>query len=661
MSKKNISKSFQWLICHSITIFSCVLIIALGIAVLTHANPGATTIGENISADGNLTVGGNATTTGSHYIGSDLSVLGNASTTGAFTLSGIASFLSDLTVSGNTTLATTTMATTTISALSSINNNIVYVKPEQTIQNAIDSITDESVDNPYTVIVPPGVYEISSQIALPEYISLEGAGMYQTIVKAVSSMSSIFGVYGHQIIKGIQFDGNLQGGGVNVLSTATYCTFRDVYVKDLATGGNQHCFNVAGQHILFDNCIAENAGGDDGFAFGSTCAYITARNCDSFDHTRAVGAPSGFEIDDGAHDILIEGCRAWNCNNAGIEIHSHTLSDPPCYNFILKNNVVSSINFASAFADVGHHGIIIENNLLSKLEVSYSRDIIIKNNIIKYVGHPNETIIMPDDVSLAIGSTVHNAEISGNVVRYGCFRVSGIKRAIITNNQVYGSNTNYAFRFQTGEDNVYANNFYQKADPKPESNLNSDAASGQKIVAVADGTQFELYMPVTISDDTPQSETNYVMSISGNSLTMLNNLTNTYTTAQNAKVEEKQPAYAYKVENLTRCRLRDNRTKPSGWISFGGDFDDTEFSGWYPEKNVFRSQTTDSNGQISITFAPKSNNKYRLSVELETNNLWYISSWTESGGYYTGCVVQVTATTSVPVGSGVTAHIFVGN
>jgi len=75
-SNQKIKNRLQWLLTHAITVFSCVLIIALGIVILTQAtSSGTTTIGENISTDGNLTVGGNATTTGSYYIGQDLTIM----------------------------------------------------------------------------------------------------------------------------------------------------------------------------------------------------------------------------------------------------------------------------------------------------------------------------------------------------------------------------------------------------------------------------------------------------------------------------------------------------------------------------------------------------------------------------------------------------------
>jgi len=65
--------------------------------------------------------------------------------------------------------------------------------------------------------------------------------------------------------------------------------------------------------------------------------------------------------------------------------------------------------------------------------------------------------------------------------------------------------------------------------------LTSDASSGQKVVVVADGTIFRPDMKVRIKDDSA-SESNEIDSISGNTLTMKNNLANTYTVAANAEV-----------------------------------------------------------------------------------------------------------------------------
>ena len=76
----NFTKHLQWLLRHFITIFSCVLITVLGIAAFTQA----TTIGTDIST-------------------TNLTVTGNASTTGTFNLTGLATFLNGMTITGNAT------------------------------------------------------------------------------------------------------------------------------------------------------------------------------------------------------------------------------------------------------------------------------------------------------------------------------------------------------------------------------------------------------------------------------------------------------------------------------------------------------------------------------------------------------------------------------
>ena len=138
LSKKHFfSKTGKWVLRHGIAVLFCVAIVALGTVFLAYSSLGTTTIGKNISTDGNLTVSGDST-----------------------------------------------LATTTISALSSINNTIIYVKSGQTIQSAIDSITDATSTNRYTVVVPPGLHLVSRKdgtnaaIYINNYINLylmEGA------------------------------------------------------------------------------------------------------------------------------------------------------------------------------------------------------------------------------------------------------------------------------------------------------------------------------------------------------------------------------------------------------------------------------------------------------------------------------------------------------
>jgi len=69
-----------------------------------------------------------------------------------------------------------------------------------------------------------------------------------------------------------------------------------------------------------------------------------------------------------------------------------------------------------------------------------------------------------------------------------------------------------------------------------------DPPSGQKNVTVVDGSKFRVGYPVEIKDDA-HAEWNKVASISGNVLTMENNLQYTYYVNKNGKVEGPDPAY----------------------------------------------------------------------------------------------------------------------
>lgn len=56
--------------------------------------------------------------------------------------------------------------------LTDLSGHSKTVQSDQTIQQVIDSITDAAVDNPYTVLVPPGIY--NEQITMQPYVNLIG-------------------------------------------------------------------------------------------------------------------------------------------------------------------------------------------------------------------------------------------------------------------------------------------------------------------------------------------------------------------------------------------------------------------------------------------------------------------------------------------------------
>ncbi len=71
--RKHISKHFQWLISHAFTVFSCVVIITIGMGAVAYSST-STTIGENISTNGTLTVLSNSNLATTTISGGDLTV-----------------------------------------------------------------------------------------------------------------------------------------------------------------------------------------------------------------------------------------------------------------------------------------------------------------------------------------------------------------------------------------------------------------------------------------------------------------------------------------------------------------------------------------------------------------------------------------------------------
>ena len=76
----------NWFIKHSITVFSCVLIIVLGITALTYADPVTTSIGENISTN-SLTTTGLTVDTDTLYVDSANNRVGVGTITPSYSLS----------------------------------------------------------------------------------------------------------------------------------------------------------------------------------------------------------------------------------------------------------------------------------------------------------------------------------------------------------------------------------------------------------------------------------------------------------------------------------------------------------------------------------------------------------------------------------------------
>ncbi len=52
---------------------------------------------------------------------------------------------------------------------------------------AVNSITDAAVDNPYLIVIGPGVYTLTEALQIPGYVSMTGSGLYSTTLQGTLS------------------------------------------------------------------------------------------------------------------------------------------------------------------------------------------------------------------------------------------------------------------------------------------------------------------------------------------------------------------------------------------------------------------------------------------------------------------------------------------
>lgn len=104
----------------------------------------------------------------------------------------------------------------------------------QTIQEAVDSITDASASKPYMVRIPPGVYD--ETVTLQPYVGLQGAGTHATRIERSGVLE--VGVYpeNQSIISDLSIKTTSATGKCLLLYNASNITFyvRDVYLESLA-------------------------------------------------------------------------------------------------------------------------------------------------------------------------------------------------------------------------------------------------------------------------------------------------------------------------------------------------------------------------------------------------------------------------------------------
>lgn len=74
--------------------------------------------------------------------------------------------------------------------------------------------------------------------------------------------------------------------------------------------------------------------------------------------------------------------------------------------------------------------------------------------------------------------------------------------------------------------------------------------------------------------------------------------------------------------------------------------------------DAFAGETTDSNGQVSVTFDATYTVKPDLSISTESAGSWHVASWsTDGSGRYNGVTLQLTDGSGAAVGSGLVANV----
>ncbi len=167
--------------------------------------------------------------------------------------------------------------------------------------------------------------------------------------------------------------------------------------------------------------------------------------------------------------------------------------------------------------------------------------------------------------------------------------------------------------------------------------LTGDAASAQKVVAVVDGSTFSVGDVVNIYDDTPQIEENTIASISGNNLTMENNLSHTYTTANNALVAYMRSGDASSLV----AHLLDNYTanQSSTFISHVRTTDDLASNATQYEKTIVVTDGTKFTAGRLIIIKDDNNWEYNRILSISTNTLTLYNPLLQNYTTAANCIV----------------------
>jgi parallel beta-helix repeat protein len=262
--------------------------------------------------------------------------------------------------------------------------------------------------------------------------------------------------------------------------------------------------------------------------------------------------------------IIGAGCErlAITGNSVVAPVNGGILTDSGCWGVTIASNLVKGSGTGGIYSAGGHYNIItgniIEDCYDNGIDIGASTDVTIVGNTIRGIKKALEGLgiclngnsgIVANNIiefcalnGILVGGSNSDLRIVNNIVK-NCRQDTIPAYPVEAGIAVHG----YSNLLCTGI-LVQGNRVFD--DQAGTSLLTADPAPGQKVVVVADGTQFKVYQAVTISDDTPDTEDNIIQSISGNTLTMRTNLAHTYTMAQNAVVNGRQTQdYGIGIQN----------------------------------------------------------------------------------------------------------------
>jgi len=471
--KKHSKNSFQWLLSHALTVFSCVAIIALGMGAVAYSST-STTIGENISTGGTLTVLSNSTLATTTISGGDLIVntdtlfvdsansrvgIGTASPSATLTVSG------DLLVTGATTINFTQPYTGAVTrTVTSKLLDTVSVKDfgavgdgvnndTAAIQAALNAMGNKGGGSVY---IPAGVYNTTNVVLVPSYVNFYGDGIGKTIIRhPVSYNQPFIRTVGttHSSISSLTVDhvtnqtnGNgielipagVGGGTIPTGTPTTYATVQNVEVL----GTNTHQYLIWSQGAKYTKILNNYVDGG-----------VATEDVNS--------GQDGIEIY-GGDDVLVQGNTVRNIGNAGIWTFSDTTDA----------SIRTGVRLIDNYVNGASYGLSANNN-------SDASHIHYKNNVIKNCWKTGITFANPAGVNL------QDIQITGNsisdVVDAGINLMGGLNSSTTDMDIVISDNTIENVSDATG----IGIQVYNHSNTRVDSNVVNGAVVGIEVISTA--------------------------------------------------------------------------------------------------------------------------------------------------------------------------------